>query len=145
MKCIKTLLDAGTDVDHKDKYKLTATDHATRNGIDFFHTLLDRKLEEQSHRFSDPPPDTDFEEIPIPSAKVKIEEKMQNLKLEENDPYRDAGETPVPSTNYSYKYEGNTFDPYEEEIVKNEDTSFEEVDIEEFEKRQSRSMSANTG
>ena len=50
MLCIQVLLDAGCNFKHKDQYKLTAADHATRNGIDFFHKILKRKIAEQRRR-----------------------------------------------------------------------------------------------
>jgi ankyrin repeat protein len=130
-KCVKILLKAGADAHQKDVHSLTAADYAEKNGIEFFAQLIAKENSMEEHRYSDAP--TDFEEI---HADVKKKKQVFDKRSGSRDGKK---EDQPPTKNDSFHSD------YDEENVPYIDTSFEEVDIEEFEKRQSRSTSINTG
>ena len=129
-KCVNILLKAGADPHRKDVHSLTASDYAKRNGVEFFAELIANENAEEEHRYSDAP--TDFEEIYTDIKKKK--QVFEKKDRSQDDKEKDQIPTRIDS-----------FDHFEEENIPHDDTSFEEVDIEEFEKRQSRCTSINTG
>ncbi|CBY34256.1 unnamed protein product [Oikopleura dioica] len=128
-KCVNILLKAGADPHRKDVHSLTASDYAKRNGVEFLAELIANENGEEEHRYSDAP--TDFEEIYADIKKKK--QVFEKKDRSQDDKEKDQIPTRIDS-----------FDHFEEENIPHDDTSFEEVDIEEFEKRQSRCTSINT-